>query len=527
MDTDDFINKSRAIHGEKYDYSKSVYVSSVAQVTIVCPHHGPFLQRPSNHLFGKGCKLCAVEKTRINLMLKSVGLPNGLSVQDYISAFTAKSMTVHGDQYDYSQSIYSFDTKKISIVCPVHGEFFQKPSIHMNGAGCKSCGDVERGRQKGIKFKKSFVERANKIHGNVYDYSKVEYVSSAQKVEIICPKHGSFFQRPNSHTRGIGCPDCGTEDMADKQRKTRKDFLREAKKAHGSTYDYSQVAYVSFHKHVTILCRDHGIFEQTPAGHLAGRGCVYCAAKINADRVRLDNGEFKKRAHAIHGDRYDYSQVDYVTNQTPVKIICSKHGMFAQQPSKHIDAKQGCPSCANRDMDLGKFIERSREIHDDKFDYSQSVYKGARKKIKIICPEHGVFEQAAHHHLNGIGCIECVDTLNSNGSQIIEKYLIKNKMEYEREKSFEGLVSGENSRYRLRWDFYLPDYKGFIEFDGQQHFLPNPHWGGEKAFRRVQRNDAIKNKWANENGFHLVRIRYDQVEEIQTILETEFPILKM
>lgn len=435
--------------------------------------------------------------------------------------FIKAARRVHGDRYDYSQADYLGASKKLSIICQNHGPFSQKASAHLKGAGCKLCADREKGEKKRREAAATFDTRARAVHSDRYDYSQVKYKNSGEKVKVICSEHGPFFIRPNNHIRGVGCPNCGTEAGAEKQRMSGEEFLIRAKRIHGDRYDYSRVKYRSYHRHVEIICPLHGVFQQAPAGHLAGRGCVWCAAKINADRLRLGTDEFVNRARQVHGDNYDYSKVEYISNLVPVSILCKKHGAFSQAPSKHIDAKQGCPSCANRDMNLEKFVERSRAIHGEKYDYSRAVYLGARRKIAIICPKHGEFDQVAHNHMVGIGCAKCVDSLNSRGSQSIEAWVQNNQISYEREKVFDDLKSSHNSRYKLRWDFFLPDLRALIEFDGQQHFQPNALWGGVRAFKRLQANDAQKNEWALKNNYHLVRIRFDQVEEIETILNYE------
>jgi very-short-patch-repair endonuclease len=519
--TETFIKRSKAIHSERYDYSKTQYESLNSNVIIGCPEHGDFSQRASNHLQGKGCNKCAILTRGLDSMLRSVGLENGLTIHDYVSAFAKKSEDLHGDKYDYSESKFDFETKKISIKCRLHGFFFQRPSAHLGSAGCKACADIDKGKERSKKHRKSFLNDAMKVHGNKYDYSKSIYEKSSIKIEIICSEHGSFFQRPNNHLRGVGCPVCGTQDMANKQRKTMEEFLEEANDKHGESYDYSLVDYVTSHKHVKIVCPEHGVFEQSPAGHLGGRGCVWCAAKKNADKQRKDASSFIKEAQEVHGKRYDYTRVSYKNNRTSVEILCVKHGPFYQIPTKHTLSKQGCPSCANRDMDSEKFIERAKDIHGDRYDYSRAEYKLAKSNVSIICPIHGVFEQVAQHHLAGSGCIACVDTLNSRGSARIEDWLTQNNIPFQREKKFATLTSERKSSYKLRWDFYLKETKTLIEFDGEQHFRPVSHWGGEKQFRIIQGNDERKNNWAIDYGFQLIRISYLEFDEIEQILSSQ------
>ena len=242
--------------------------------------------------------------------------------------FIAKAKIVHGDKYDYSKVNYVNNSTKVTIICPVHGEFEQRPSTHLSGHGCPSCS----GRKK--LTKEEFIKRAKEVHGDKYDYSKVNYVNSSTKVTIICPKHGEFEQTPNLHLKSQGCPNCsGNKKM------TIEEFIKRAKKVHGDKYDYSKVKYVNAMTKVTIICPIHGEFEQTPAKHLSGSGCIRCVKK-----KQLTTEEFIEKAREVHGDKYDYSKVNYVNTYTKVTIICPIHGDFEQTPNAHL-AGQGCPIC--------------------------------------------------------------------------------------------------------------------------------------------------------------------------------------
>lgn len=256
-----FIEKARAVHGDKYDYSKVDYINNHTNVCIICPKHGEFLQIPNNHLNGYGCHICGTENRK-------------LKREDVIERFIA----VHGDRYDYSKVEYVNFHTKVCIICPKHGEFWQSPSEHFRGRGCPECGK----NRKSVFFRKDvdvFIEQANKIHSNKYDYSKVEYVNTHTKVCIICPKHGEFWQTPNSHLRGRGCPECYNESRII----TTDDIINDAKKTHGERYDYSKTEYKSMRDKICVICHkkdkdgnEHGEFWQMPLQHIYGQGCPKC-----------------------------------------------------------------------------------------------------------------------------------------------------------------------------------------------------------------------------------------------------------
>ena len=193
--TIEFIEEAKNVHGDKYDYSKVEYINKNTKVCIICPEHGKFWQRPSDHLQGAGCYKCG----RKNCKGKKV------TTKDFIE----NAVKLHGNKYDYSKSEYIDSKTKICIICPEHGEFWQLPTAHLQGQGCPKCKKYKIGKNK--YNTKIFIEKSKLIHGNKYDYSKVNYIDSLTKVCIICPEHGEFWQEPNSHLRGFGCKKCANE----------------------------------------------------------------------------------------------------------------------------------------------------------------------------------------------------------------------------------------------------------------------------------------------------------------------------
>ena len=121
--------------------------------------------------------------------------------------FIERAKQVHGDKYDYSQTEYVSYTQHVTIICPKHGPFRQRPYKHLSGQNCSACSYEERGKMH-RKSLEQFIADAKAVHGDEYDYSKVNYTSAFDKVEIICPVHGSFFQSPNNHINGHGCAKC-------------------------------------------------------------------------------------------------------------------------------------------------------------------------------------------------------------------------------------------------------------------------------------------------------------------------------
>lgn len=271
-----------------------------------------------------------------------------------------------------------------------------------------------------------WIQRSIGVHGTRYDYSKVNYQGSREKVTIICSIHGKFRQAPFSHLKGINCTKCGRKKASDSRRNDKEAFLRKAVEKHGGKYNYSKVVYVTSQDKVLIICPLHGEFSQTPSNHYKF-GCLKCGNESTASKRRKRLEEFITQAEVVHGNKYDYSNVDYVNNRTKVNIICSKHGPFSQTPGAHLRG-QGCVKCSfNPPLSKEEAIEKARLVHGDKYDYSKFVYTTAEAKSIIICPIHGEFKQSLSvQYKQGQGCPKCgliklAESMSSNTSEFIKK----------------------------------------------------------------------------------------------------------
>lgn len=325
----------------------------------------------------------------------------------------------------------------MQIGCPDHGNFWQVSWSHLNSAnGCPECGVEARSRSLSLGADE-FVGRARAVHGDTYDYAQTIYVNANTKVVIICGEHGAFEQAAGNHLTGSGCPRC-----AGRYSPTTEEWIAEARKAHGDRYYYSQAKYEGRHTKLTIVCLEHGPFEQAAGDHVRGIGCSRCA-KMH----RPSTDEWIELAREVHGDRYDYSETTYINQDAKVTIVCSEHGAFDKNPRAHIEEGTGCP----------------------------------------LCPKH-----------------------KSRGETAVAKALTDLGVRYEPEWRHE--TCGGQGRGRLRFDFNIPEYMALIEFDGSQHFRP-VRWNKSitreqalRAFIGVQLRDRIKDDWARVNGYPLLRV---------------------
>lgn len=323
LNTESFIAKAISVHGDKFGYDKVNYVDSVKTVTILCKACGEYYeQRPTFHLGGKGHGMCKFNN-------------RGHDSEYFIS----KAVKVHGDKYGYDRVYYVNSTTPVEILCKKCNTYYlQKPSTHIAGSGHKPCTLFVN-----TKTTEQFIEEAINVHGDKYDYSKVDYVNAEKKVAIICKEHGEFLQTPHSHLKGFGCRSCGKISFINKVRTSHDDYISKAKEIHGDKYDYSKTKYTTTYNKIIVGCPVHGDFEVRADGHLK-YGCARCGA----DAIMHTTESFIKRARELHGDKYDYSKSEYVHSTKPITIICKEHGEFTQVASEHIRSRApGCGVCAS------------------------------------------------------------------------------------------------------------------------------------------------------------------------------------
>lgn len=313
-----------------------------------------------------------------------------------------------------------------------------------------------------------FIEQAKNTHGDRYDYSKVEYINNHTKVCIICPEHGEFWQRPKNHINGENCPSCARICGSKKRRKykrrnprrsnliTIKEFSTMVKEKFGDLVEV--VEYHGFTKKAKLICKNttngigHGLFTVVPCSFLAEARKTICPQCLKEYRRNINKSttvEFIEKAKKIHGDRYDYSKVNYVNNNTPICIICHdigidglEHGEFWQTPQNHL-SNRGCPLCKK-----------------EKNAYEKNIYK-------ILL---GIF----------------------NKNDIIWQYRNKEILD------------------TLTIDFYIPKYNIAIEHQGSQHFRSYDYFGGDKKYEELILNDKKKYELLKQHNIKLLYFSYEK-----------------
>lgn len=299
------------------------------------------------------------------------------------------------------------------------------------------------------------------------------------------------------------------------RRKTIDQFIQEAKTVHGDKYNYYCVEYINEDTQVKIWCNTcNEFFYQTPRHHLKKCGCQKCAQKRTNDATRLSLKIFIERSITVHDNKYNYDNVEYINNNTKVKIYCNKCKKFFEQTPYHHMRGVGCPYCniQNRRKSQDTFISELKTIFGNKYIFDNTIYKNNRTKVKIYCKtcKRDFFCTPDCLLNKKQGCPYCSPV--SKGEEYIKKWLINNNINFIRQKRFTDC----RDKNPLPFDFYLPDYNLCIEFQGQQHYRPSmfitlnkSKEKGLKQFDKQKLHDKIKKDFCKNKHIILLEIKYN------------------
>ena len=479
-----FIKKAKQKHGDKYDYSKVEYKGSTTPVTIICPEHGEFRQKPTTHLNSHGCPKCGMiigcKKTT-------------LTTEKWIEI--AKS--VHGDKYDYSETVYRGNDEKVYIICPKHGGFWQKAKYHTSRKrGCPKCGD-EKSRKLSYENSINSLKKIKEEISSLYEIKFETYVNSITPIKVICKKHGEFDILPNRlKTYKTPCPYCREELKKPQKEKINwnevyfNNFKKQLEEVHPNRYSFEKCEYKS--KDEEIILYDKVINE-----YITVKPKVLIKSKLLLklpcyQNTKLPTITFIEKAKSIHGDKYDYSKTIYIHNKQKVCITCPEHGEFWQTPNEHLKGC-GCGQCANNiKWDEEDYFNTVKKMYSNKYDYSKSVLVNQGTFMTVICPIHGEFKIRPTHHLRGSGCPKCA---GSSGEKILLSFFESKNLFPHYNKYYKWLDN-------LQLDFYFPEYKLAIEVQGEQHFIETNFF--ERSLSEQMKNDEKKKKLCEKNGITLL-----------------------
>jgi len=335
------------------------------------------------------------------------------------------------------------------------------------------------------KTKEEFIQDAQKVWGNQYDYSQVNYVNNKTKVVIRCKKHNvTFEQRPFDHVvmKQRRCPLC-QEDIKEEVRRRRatgtEEFVRRAKEKFGDKFDYSEVEYVNNNTPIKITCvkGGHGAFMMKPYTHLISvYGCRKCAFEHQNDNAKISKTEFLTRAKQRFGNKFDYSQMTYTDYNSPVKLRCREHGELETTPFRHLlYPSGGCSVCRKelqsasiRKMTTEQFIENALSIHGERYGYSNVKYTSCSRPVSLRCLKHNlIFDVSPKFHLKGKGCPLCeqeeIAMYEEGRNEAIQRRSEYRKIQEEKRKRSKEIIQGRPSK-NYTWDTFVNTAK-FIHSD--------------------------------------------------------------
>lgn len=413
--------------------------------------------------------------------------------------------------FDYSNVIYQNANTPVIFVCILHNiQFPQKFNNHLLGkSGCPICKKIIKQLRDLEIRKQKFLNKAILIHNNEFDYSKMNFINNNTKIEIICKEGHHFFDTPKQHNdtrkhkNGYGCNICSTHIS----KYTAKSYIKKANEVHNNKYDYSLITNETFKNLkdiVYIKCPEHTVFPKNAGSHVYGYGCNEC----NNHTAKMTNCIFLKKAKKLYENKYEYPNLNIENgNKSKIKILCKRKHITIKIVADHLNGSE-CTMCNKID----KFLILAKNTHLNRFDYSRINYiKNVNESVEIICSEHGVFEQKPCNHIKGYGCWLCSE---SNGERRVRLYLKNKNINHKREIRITNELFNE-----MRYDFYLPERKIFIEYDGEQHF--DPSYGSKhKLFERNNHKiDAGKDMYVSYISATLIRIHYKDFKNVETILD--------
>ena len=505
----------RAIDRELYDYFKQNWIDIIKLEPITEGHEYDYYAKWSN---------------------------KKLTKEEYV----AKARAKWGDAYDYSESVYVAGLSPITIRCIKHNHYFTvQAGNHIStkqrrfSAGCPICAQERLTAARALrensimaqikkirasKPKKTsqeiFIEKAKAQYPD-YDYSKVEYKDRDTSVTLICPKHGVFAIRPRtllSKEKGKqphGCWECcGMKKPALNNSET---FKEDVLAIYGDKYVFHWEDYKCKTSQIRVECKLHGEHKISADAILHGSACIYCNG-------RLYPKDWIKNAKAVHGDKYIYDESKPPRIKSDrIRYKCPIHGWQETRYDCHVDLKCGCPVCAGYPNKLSaeqrkaNWVKRCKKKYNDRFDYSQFVYVNNDTKGLVTCKEHHYsYMIDPWMHLRGAG--GCPFCTGSEGEVHIRTWLENHHINFVPQYS----IPNENlfcKRKHLMVDFYLPDYRMFIEMNGEQHYKNIAYFHQDSwTFEDQQIRDESLRQYSKRHNVRLLVIKYDEIKKIPKIL---------
>jgi len=468
--TEAFILEAKAIHGNKNDYTATVYKKAAEKVAILCraEGHGVFYVTPNNHISKKsGCPTCA--KVELATRRKEAHIP---LTRD---TFIAQCNALFPALLDFTEFIFINEDTEAEFTCMLCRYRYHRSPNTMLKAGSHGCGVCVGGIKDTLQ---TFLAKARlKGLDKLYNYGLVVYVNAQTKIRLICIANGHKFEvTPAHHLGGDGCRRCIG------YYRTTADFILLSQQKFGEgVFSYDDTAFVDMTTPVTLTCSFGHVFEITPDVHLRENslgGCKDCQRENCSARMSYTQSQWISLAIAKHGDTYLYHKVVYVNSQTGVCVVCPKHGPFQVTPACHLGGT-GCRNCGIErsaaaklytEADVAEAFTNARIIHNSRYEYLRIFRDEGRLMIEMRCPAHGIISQRLDHHLHGHGCDRCVPKYSKQQIEWLEYCSI----------SCPGILHAENSgEYKIPGTDFRAD--GFHSETNTVYEYHGDFWHGNPA----------------------------------------------
>jgi len=444
-------------------------------------------------------------------------MPKRLTHEEFLNKFYEKNK--HAQDIEILGT-YKNNKTAIKCKCKIDGYIWEpRPNDLLNGHGCPKCYDNRRGSALKLTHEQ-FMKRLHEVNPNIEVLGT--YAKGTTKIKCKCKIDGHIWEaRPDNLLQGHGCPKCAGFE------KTTEDYIKQLKKVNPNIIVLGQ--YKGPNKKIKCKCKIDGhIWSPRASKLLYGTRCPKCVYKELPQNNPITHEQFIAKLYKQNKYAHNIEVVGtYVNAQTKILCKCKICGHEWSVRPNGLLKGQGCPDCARKSASQ-KITKTNEQFMQEMSSKRPDIivlgtYKGVFNTIKVKCKVCGhIWKATPNNLLHGSGCPKCT---TSKGEKRIAQYLDKLGIAYIYDKRyFKDLVSAGGSL--LRPDFIIPSLKIWVEYDGQQHFEPVDFTGKmseqqiQDTFKKVQQNDQIKNQYAKDNNWTLIRIPYTEYDNIEQILDS-------
>ena len=428
-----------------------------------------------------------------------------ITTEDYIKS----CKLIHGDEYDYSKTIYQHSLENVIVICKKHGEFLIKASKHKSSKGkCKFC------LTKCVRTKSEYIELFNKIYNFAYEYPISQEFHSHKKLNIICKIHGLFSIRFNCHVKGQGCGKCNIDQYKITEHEKVLSLIKSNNFIIGIYHNDVVYSYKFF-------CVIHGEYYKSP--QLIRQGFMNCS-KCSANAVKHVEFYKKYLYEKTKGSIMIDTKEEFPIKSKKYTFICEKHGKFDRRLDSILKHTY-CKKCGtNAKIDKEAFIKRANKIHENIFNYEKIIYIDYNSPMEIICEKHGSFWQSPNAHLAGSGCQKCKSSSGEKSVRKILNILNIDYVEQKKFKNCRNILPLKFDFYLQNYSLVI-EYNGLQHYQPVKWSSNDTDEEAYKRFNYIRNNDNLKKEYCRLNGIEYLEISYKEKNDIQNIILRKINLL--